>query len=84
MKRLVGRETVDYVSKKTNNPVKGVSLHVVGGTSNRIEGEAVETIFISEKNDLYAAVMKAPLGSELKVSYNRFGSVEDMEIIPAK
>lgn len=83
MKRLVGREPVDYVSKKTNNPVKGVSLHTVG-TSSRVEGEFVETLFISEKSGLYDSVMKAPLGSEIRPSYNRFGSVEDLEIIPAK
>lgn len=82
-KRLVGREEVHYKSKKTGNMVDGISLHVVG-TSAKVEGEAVETVFISEKSGLYEPAKKAAFGSELKLSYNRWGNVEDMEIIPVK
>lgn len=28
MKKVVGKQTVDYVSKKTGQPVKGVTLHL--------------------------------------------------------
>lgn len=73
--KIVGKQNVDYISKKTQEPVKGVSLHCVGSRNN-VEGEAVETIFVSLKCAMYDTVMKLPLGSEVSVSYNRWGSVD--------
>ena len=76
--RIVGKQDVDYVSKKTNNPVQGVTLHCVG-KSDRVKGEAVETICISAKSPMYQQCMEYPLGTEVTVSYNRYGSVETIE-----
>ena len=45
-KKIVGKQNVDYVSKKTGQPVTGVTLHCVG-ESNRVEGMECETIFVS-------------------------------------
>lgn len=79
-KKLVGKQAVDYVSKKTNNPVTGVSLHVVGEDS-RVEGMAVETIFVSTKSEkMYDDAMKCPLGCEIEVSYNRWGSADSIHV----
>ena len=40
--KVVGKSNVQYISKRTQNEVKGISLHCVGKKSN-VEGEAVET-----------------------------------------
>ena len=44
-KKIVGKQNVDYVSKKTGQPVTGVTLHCVG-ESSRVEGMECETIFL--------------------------------------
>lgn len=76
-KKIIGKERVDYVSRKTNQPVKGTSLHVIGKDS-KVEGMACETIFISEKSPMYEQVMGYPLESNVTVQYNRWGSVESV------
>ena len=77
MKEIVGKQKVEYTSKRTQELVKGVSLHCVG-TSNNVEGKAVETIFVSARSAMYDEVSKLPIGTNIEVSYNRWGSVEDV------
>lgn len=77
MKEIVGKQKVEYTSKRTQELVKGISLHCVG-TSNNVEGKSVETIFVSARSALFDAVSKLPVGTEIDVSYNRWGSVEDV------
>lgn len=80
IKKLVGKQNVDYISKKTNQPVVGVSLHVVGEDS-RVEGMAVETIFVSKKSEgMYDDALKFPIGAEVNVSYNRWGNADTVTL----
>lgn len=79
--RVVGRNNVKYTSKKTNNLVEGINLHLVGTRPN-VEGEAVETIFISIRSDMYNQCLSIPFGTEIRVSYNRWGSAEYIEAVP--
>lgn len=79
-KKIVGKQMVDYVSKKTGQPVTGVTLHLTG-LSNRVEGLECETVFISSKSPMYAQCMEYPLESEVSLSYNRYGSVDTISII---
>ena len=44
-KKIVGKQNVDYVSKKTGQPVTGVTLHCVG-ESSRVEGMELSLIHI--------------------------------------
>lgn len=76
--KLIGKQNIDYVSKKTNQQVKGVSLHCTT-TRSGVEGSAVETVFISEKSDMFKEVVAIPIGSEIKCSYNRWGSVDSVQ-----
>ena len=80
-KKIVGKEKVDYVSKKTNQPVTGLTFHCVGDPvvkSERFEGKEVDTIFISSKSPMYAQCAAYAIGSEITVQYNRWGSVESV------
>lgn len=81
--KLVGKQNVDYVSKKTNNPVQGITLHVLA-KSDRVEGESCENFFISNKSPMYSQCLGFPLGSELVVQYNRWGSVESAVLVDNK
>lgn len=76
-KKIVGKQSVDYVSKKTGQPVIGVTLHCVG-ESNRVEGMECETIFVSGRSPIYDQCVKFPLGQEINVSYNRWGAAESI------
>ena len=78
--KVIGKQNVDYVSKKTNQPVTGVTLHCVG-KSDRVNGETAETLFVSSKSPMYQQCVDLPLGCEIGVSYNRYGSVETIEKI---
>lgn len=77
--KLVGRENIEYTSKKTGELVTGVKLHCVG-KSDRIDGDACDIIFVSAKNPMYAQCLGFPLGSEIAVGYNRYGSVETINL----
>ena len=60
---ILGIKSVDYVSKKTGQPVQGSELHYVRELSNReVEhsvGQAVGTVFVSAKSPLFARVSPA-------------------------
>lgn len=79
-KTLLGIENIDYMSRKSGNPVKGVSLHVMG-ESSRVKGHGVETIFVSSNAGYYEDVLQLPLGCELDVQYNRYGSVDTIQLV---
>lgn len=80
-KKVLGKEKVDYVSKKTNNPVTGITLHCCSNVvSDRCEGQQVETIFVSSKSPMYDQVVAFPIGSDIDVMYNRWGSVESVTL----
>lgn len=81
--RVVGRNNVKYTSKKTNNLVEGISLHLVGTRPN-VEGEAVETVFISAKSTTFETCATIPIGTEVNVFYNRYGNVDCIEPISKK
>lgn len=78
--KIVGKRMVDYVSKKTQNPVKGISLQCVYAR-NDVEGLAVQEIFVNSRSDMYKEISAAPLDSEINVYYNRWGSPETITIV---
>ena len=86
VKEIVGKEKVDYVSKKTNNPVVGLTLHCVGdaGSRERFEGREVDTIFISSKSPMHDQCASFPIGSKIIVQYNRWGFVESVVLSDSK
>ena len=45
--KVLGIQSVDYVSRKTGNPVKGVTLHSAFKDA-QVEGESVSSIFVSD------------------------------------
>lgn len=80
---LVGVESVDYVSRKTQERVEGVKLHVVGeeGSSSRVKGHPVETFWISKRADIYNDALTLPLNSKIECSFNRWGNLDHFQIV---
>lgn len=82
MAKVVGIERVDYTSKKTNEPVLGYSIHLED-LEERVEGYAVRKEYVSDK--LLPKVLgnfdpEELLGRDVVVVYNRFGSVERINV----
>lgn len=75
MKKVIGKEKVDYVSKKTGEPVKGMTLYL-SYSDDRIVGVGSEKAFVSEKSEGFTVACDVSLGQDVNVYYNRFGSVE--------
>lgn len=76
---VIGKAKVDYVSKRTNQQVSGVTLHVTR-EDNNVSGLAVETIFISAKANVFKDADSVKLGDNVNVSYNRYGSVDSITL----
>lgn len=77
--KLMGKGIVDYISKKTGQPVKGVTLHL-GKSETGVDGIAVESVFISAKSDKFEQIAKIPLNSDIDVVYNRWGNVDNVVV----
>lgn len=76
--KILGIQTVDYVSKKTGNPVKGITLHSVHKDA-QVTGEAVSNIFVSDSLDI-PVVSELRVGQLVDVEYNNRGYVCDLSI----
>lgn len=84
---IVGLRRVDYVSKKTNLPVKGYTFNCTypyDETKKDECGLATEEIFINDdklqKFLSYFTSLNEMLDIDVNVFYNRFGRVETIEV----
>lgn len=79
---IVGKSVVNYTSRKTNQPVYGINLHLLGlsGADPNVEGCRVDSVFISSRLPCFTYVKDFPLGSVVNIYYNKFGGVEDVII----
>lgn len=76
--KVLGIQSVDYVSRKTGNPVKGVTLHSAFKDA-QVEGESVSSIFVSDNLNLKCVAEIRP-GMMVDVEYNNRGYVCDLAI----
>lgn len=80
VKKIVGKQDVDYTSRKTGEPVKGVTLHCVG-QSSRVNGMSADQHFISVKTpELYEEALSFPVGVEINLNFNQYGTVESVSL----
>ncbi len=76
--KVLGIQAVDYVSRKTGNPVKGTTLHAAFKDS-QVMGEAVSNIFVSD-NLRIPHIAEIQPGAIVDVEYNNRGYVCDVAI----
>lgn len=76
--KVLGTQIVDYVSKKTNENVKGVTLYCVYKDPH-VTGEAADGIFVSDKLGL-SSVYDIQPGQMVDIIYNNRGYVCDLLI----
>ena len=77
--KILGIQNVDYVSRKTGNPVVGVTLHA-SFSDSQVLGSAVDKIFISDNLRL-ACVKDLAIGQIVDIEYNNRGFVCDCRIV---
>jgi len=80
MMEIVGKKKVDYVRRKDGERIIGMNLFCVCDGGNDVEGKSVESLYISDKNELYAFSKSVAIGSIIKVTYNRYGSIADITL----
>lgn len=66
---VVGKEYLDYVSKKSNKQVKGYNLHLTF-EKEKCEGLAVLSVFVSEEIG-----REVNLSDQVELFYNQYGKV---------
>lgn len=71
--KVVGIQLIDYVSKKTGNPVKGVTLHTLCKDS-QVNGEMASQVFVSDQLGI-EGLLSVPIGSTVDIEYNNRGYV---------
>lgn len=76
--KVLGIQAVDYVSRKTGNPVKGTTLHACYKDA-QTTGEAVSGIFVSDNLGI-ACVPEIRPGMMVDVEYNNRGYVCNVAI----
>lgn len=81
--KLVGKEFMDYVSRKSGKPVVGISLHVLVD-SDKVEGKACETVWVSVNNSSYDTACNLSLGVDFIAYYNKYGGVESLQTLDTK
>lgn len=79
---ILGIQNVDYVSKRTNLPVTGMTLHTVFSDA-QVSGQAVDQIFVSDNLNIPCRRDLA-VGQTVDIEYNSKGRVCGLEILPAK
>lgn len=77
---VLGIQIQDYISKKTSQPVKGVSLHCAYNDS-QVDGQAVDSLFIGERLDCYPKLLHIKPGALVDVEFNRRGYIADVSIV---
>lgn len=70
---LVGLQKVDYTNKQ-GRQISGYNLHLTYDDSN-VDGIACERVFVRSIPSHLA------LGSQLRIFYNKYGSIEDIDIL---
>lgn len=73
---VFGKQEMNFDTKDGNH-IEGIKLHCTKQISNEHwEGRAYEGIFISKKSDMYQSARDLKCGSEIDVSFNRYGKAD--------
>ena len=86
---IVGKKPVDYVSKKTGNPVQGISFFIEREPTSReadVIGLVTDSIFISFNSPCFASLPKINPGDSVDLIYEsdgRYSFLSRVEVISA-
>ena len=72
---VIGKEYLDYVSKKTNKQVKGYNLHLTF-EKEKCDGLAVLSTFVSEEIG-----HNVNINDQVELFYNQYGEVTKIVVL---
>lgn len=82
MYKIVGIESVNYVSKKTGRPVVGSKLYLItDDVKQNLVGHSTTEIFFSAQ---IQGIPVLAVNDSVNIFFNQFGSVQAVEKIPPK
>lgn len=74
--KLIGMRRFSYTRKKDGQTIDACNLYLVSPGGKDVVGEMCEAVFC--KSEIVPKELK--IGDNLRILYNRFGSVEAVEI----
>lgn len=77
--KVLGIQKIDYVSKRTGEPVVGTTLHCEYSDA-QVEGKAVSAIYLSDRLNL-PDLPHVVLGSTVDIEYNSRGYVQGLTLV---
>lgn len=77
--KVVGTQLVNYISKRSGEPVKGVNLFVTC-KDPQVNGELADKIFISDRLGI-DGLFSLPLGCTVDVQYNNYGHAVGVDFV---
>ena len=77
--KILGIQKVDYVSKKTGEPVLGTTLHCEYSDAQVI-GKAVSAIYFSDRLNL-PELKDVAVGTMIDIEYNNRGYVQGLSVL---
>lgn len=77
MYKVVGIESINYVSRKTNRPVVGSKLYLItDDVKTNLIGHSTTEIFVSSQ---VLGVPVLQVNDTVKIYFNQYGSVQSVE-----
>lgn len=74
--KVIGKQEMNFDTKDGNH-VEGIKLHCTKDAPNHHwTGQGYEGIFISVRSDCYESAVKLPIGSDIDVTFNRYGKAD--------
>ena len=86
---IVGKKQVDYISKKTGNPVNGISLFIERDPLPRetgVNGLVTDSIFISSNSECFKTLPEILPGDTAELVYEsdgRYSYLSRVEVLSA-
>ena len=80
--QVFGIRTYEFQDEKTKQMKSGATVHCMCDSKMpNVTGKDYVKFSVSKGSDMYGAVMSLKLPCELRVYFNRYGKVDDFEIL---
>lgn len=80
--QVFGLRKYDFVDEKTKEKKTGVTAHYTFDEKNdNVIGKSYGKFSVGSDSDMYGAVMALPIPCELRLFFNRYGKVDDLEVL---
>lgn len=80
--KVFGLRTYEFQDEKTKETKSGVTAHYMFDDNNEaVIGKSYGKFSVSKDSDMFGAVMSLPMPCDLRLYFNRYGKVDDLEVL---